>query len=55
MRCAWLMLAACAAPQPDMVRGDGAERVPLALSGGVQNACFSPDGSQLLFTHWLGG
>jgi len=36
-------------------RADGAWRIPIALAHSIQNPCFSPDGTQLAVTNWLGG
>jgi len=38
-----------------VTRPDGAWRIPIALAHSIQNPCFSPDGSQLAVTQWIGG
>jgi TolB protein len=36
-------------------RGDGAVEIPIALDGSLQNAAWSPDGAQLVFTRFRKG
>ena len=36
-------------------RGDGAVEIPIALDGSLQNAAWSPDGAQIVFTRFRKG
>jgi TolB protein len=36
-------------------RGDGASEIPIALDGSLQNAAWSPDGAQIVFTRFRKG